>query len=177
MIRARLLIGFILVALLPVMGVGIGTYIVGYQNGRQQSIDRLESVAARKESAVQVWIQSLQQELQVASRTDYSPKLVGNALKLSNENTSYSWYNDLVRKRLLNFVDQSPQIEEFFLIDLKGVVVVSTNPVRENKIYSDFIFDTQGLGNPYTQLPFLWDSVNTDQNPLKAASDLSLIHI
>ena len=106
MIRARLLIGFILVALLPVIGVGIVTYIVGYDNGRQQSIDRLESVAARKELSVQVWIQSMQQELQVASRTDYSPKLVGNALVLSNENASYSWYNDLVRKRLQFFVDQ-----------------------------------------------------------------------
>jgi len=171
MIRARLLIGFVLVALLPVMGVGIGTYVVGYQNGRQQSIDRLESVVARKELAIQVWVQSLQQELQVASRTDYSPKLVSNALRLSNENASYSWYNNLVRKRLQYFVDQSSQIEELFLIDLKGEVVVSTDPVREHKNYSDFIFDTQGLINPYTQLPFLWDSVNEDQDSLTAASD------
>ena len=68
MIRARLLIGFVLVALLPVIGVGISTYLVSYQNGRQQSIDRLESVAARKELAIQVWVQSLEQELQVVRR-------------------------------------------------------------------------------------------------------------
>jgi len=171
MIRSRLLLGFILVALLPVMGVGIGTYIVGYQNGRQQSIDRLESVAARKELAIQVWIQSLQQELRVASRTDYSPNLVSNAIKLSNENTSYNWYNDLVRKRLQYFTDQSSQIEELFLIDLKGDIVVSTNPTREQKNYSDFIFDTQGLNNPYTQLPFIWDPVNENLDSLTAGSD------
>ena len=99
MIRVRLLVGFVLVTLLPVLGVGIGTYLVSYQNGRQQSIDRLESVAARKELAIQVWTQSLQQELQIASKTDYSPKLVSNALSLSNEGVAYSWYNNLVRKR------------------------------------------------------------------------------
>lgn len=177
MIRARLLIGFILVALLPVIGVGIVTYIVGYDNGRQQSIDRLESVAARKELSVQVWIQSMQQELQVASRTDYSPKLVGNALVLSNENASYSWYNDLVRKRLQYFVDQSSQLEELFLINLKGDVVVSTDHVREDISYSEFIFDSQGLGNPNIQLPFFWDSEDEGLNNSTVVSDHSSVFI
>lgn len=157
MIRVRLLIGFILVALLPVIGMGIGTYIVGYQNGRQQSIDRLESVAARKELAIQVWVKSLQQELQVTSQTDYSPKLISNVLKLSKENTSYGWYNNLVRKRLQYFVDRSSQFTELFLIDLQGKVIVSTNLDLENRSYSDFIFTEQELSKPYTQLPFLWD--------------------
>jgi nitrate/nitrite-specific signal transduction histidine kinase len=169
MIRARLLVGFVLVALLPVIGVGIGTYIVSYQNGRQQSIDRLESVAARKELAIQVWIQSLQQELQVASQTDYSPKLVSNALKLSNESTSYDWYNNLVRKRLQYFVDQSSQLDELFLVDLAGAVVVSTDPAREHKTFTEFVFDPPGLANNYTQLPFLWDSA--DGSPVLSTTD------
>lgn len=171
MIRARLLIGFVLVALLPVIGVGISTYIVSYQNGRQQSIDRLESVAARKELAIAVWVQSLQQELQVASRTDYSPKLVSNALNLSNENASYTWYNNLVRKRLQYFVGQSSQIKDLFLVDLKGDVIVSTNPDRERKNYKDFISDSQDLNNPHTQFPFQWDSTITGGIPLTTDSD------
>lgn len=173
MIRARLLIGFVLVALLPVIGMGISTYIVSYQNGRQQSIDRLESVAARKELAIQVWVQALQQELQVASQTDYSPKLVSNALKLSNENTSYAWYNNLVRKRLKYFVDQSSQFEEMFLINNRGEVIVSTNIERERKNYSDFIFYPQELTVAHTQLPFLWDSENANRDVQLDDSDRS----
>lgn len=154
MIRIRLLIGFVLVALLPVIGVGIGTYIVSYQNGRQQTMDRLESVAARKELALQVWIQSLQQELQVASRSDYAPKLVSNALALSNEDASYSWYNNLVRKRLQFYVGQSAQFEEMFLIDLNDKVIVSTDPARENKTSVEFIYSNWDISRPYIQLPF-----------------------
>ena len=154
MIRVRLLIGFVLVALLPVIGVGIGTYIVSYQNGRQQTMDRLESVAARKELALQVWVQSLQQELQVASRSDYAPKLVSNALALSNENASYSWYNNLVRKRLQFYVGQSAQFEEMFLIDLNGKVIVSTDAAREGKISEEFIQTDWDISLPYIQLPF-----------------------
>ncbi len=160
MIRARLLVGFVLVALLPVIGVGISTYLVSYQNGRQQSIDRLESVAARKELAIQVWVQSLEQELQIASQTDYSPKLVSNALKLSNESLSYAWYNNLARKRLKYFVDQSSQFEEIFLINNSGKVAVSTNIEREGKDYSDFIFYPQELTAPHIQFPFPWETQN-----------------
>ena len=161
MIRARLLIGFVMVALLPVIGVGISTYLVSYQNGRQQSIDRLESIAARKELAIQVWVQDLQQELQVASQTDYSPKLISNALKLSNEELYYTWYNDLVRKRLKYFVDQSAQFEEMFLINDSGEVVVSTHIEREQKGYSEFIVYPAELISPYIQFPFLWETRNT----------------
>jgi len=163
MIRARLLIGFILVALLPTIGVGIGTYIVSYQSGRQQSIERLESVAARKELAIQVWFQSLQQELKVASQTDYSPKLIDNALVLANENQSYTWYNNLVRKRLQYFVDRSDQIDEIFLINLDGKVVVSTNLERENTDYRGFILNDHELNTPFTQLPFNQNPTNETQ--------------
>ena len=177
MIRARLMVGFVLVALLPVLGVGIGTYMVSYQNGRQQSIDRLESVAARKELTIQVWIQSLQQELQVAAKTDYSPKLVSNALKLSNDGANYAWYNNLVRKRLQSFVDQSSQMAELFLVDLDGDVVVSTDPDRERKNYRDFIVGLPDLGNNTTQLPFLWDSAGEGILPLKTDADRSSVFV
>lgn len=177
MIRARLLVGFVLVALLPVIGVGIGTYMVSYQNGRQQSIDRLESVTARKELAIQVWNQSLQQELQVAAQTDYSPKLVSNALKLSNENNSYAWYNNLVRKRLQLFVDQSPQLDELFLVDLDGDVAVSTDLERENKNSRDFFVGPLELDKNYIQLPFLGDPTPDDQLGVIAESDRSSVFV
>jgi len=176
MIRARLLIGFVLVALLPVIGVGISTYLVSYQNGRQQSIDRLESVAARKELAIQVWVQSLEQELQVASQTDYSPKLISNALKLSNEELYYTWYNDLVRKRLKYFVDQSAQFDEMFLVNNKGEVVVSTHIEREAKSYGEFIVYPAELTAPHIQFPFLWEAPNaTAVGQTDAASAFVLI--
>ena len=154
MIRERLLWGFVLIALVPLLGVGVATSLVSYYNGRQQSVDRLESVAARKELAIQTWAQSLQQELQVVSQTDYSPKFVSTAMRLSNEGKQYTWYNSLVRKRLRALVDQSSQFEELFLLDLQGRVVVSTDATREGKVYGGTPAFRRGLAGPVTWLPF-----------------------
>lgn len=154
MIRERLLWGFVLIALLPLLGVGLGTSLVSYTSGRQQSLDRLESIAARKELAIRTWSQSLQRELQVVAQTDYSPGLVGTALRLANEGKRYDWYNSLVRKRLLALVGQSSQFEELFLLDLQGRVVVSTDAAREGSSYAAAEEFRRGLSGPVTRLPF-----------------------
>jgi len=153
-IRARLLVGFVVIALLPVIGVGIGTFFVSYQNGRKQAIDRLGSVAALKELAVNDWIRSLHQELVMASQTDCSPKYIHVVLRLARDNKVYAFYNRWMRKRLLTFVEQSPHLEELFLLDLQGDVVLSTDPAREGKTYYDQAFFQQGLTGSYTRLPF-----------------------
>jgi signal transduction histidine kinase len=154
MIRKRLLVWFVVIALLPVIGVGISTSLVSYLNGRQQSIDRLESVAARKELAIQGWVESLQQDLLFASQTDCSPQFVNTALRLGNEDKEYAWYYSLVRRQLEAFVNQSPRIEELFLVDLQGEVVVSTDVAREGQVYYNQALFQRGLRAPATQLPF-----------------------
>jgi putative methionine-R-sulfoxide reductase with GAF domain len=154
MIRKRLLVWFVLIALLPVIGVGFGTSLVSYLNGRQQSIDRLESVAARKELAIRGWAESLQDELLFASQTDCSPAFVNTTLRLGNEDKQYAWYFNLVRKQLAAFVNHSPRIEELFLIDLQGEVVVSTDVAREGQSYYGHPLFHQGLIQPTTRLPF-----------------------
>ena len=167
MIRKRLLVWFVVIALLPVIGVGIGTSLVSYLNGRQQSIDRLESVAARKELAIQGWVESLQQELLFASQTDCSPQFVNTTLRLGNEDKEYAWYYNLVRKQLQVFVNQSPRIEELFLMDLQGEVVVSTDVAREGQIYNRQALFQRGLLGPATQLPFHSpDSVSDSEGAL-----------
>ena len=154
MIRRRLLVWFVVIALLPVIGVGIGTSLVSYVNGRQQSIDRLESVAARKELAIQGWVELLQQELLAASQTDCSPKFVNTALRLGNEGKAYDWYTTLVRKQLEGFVQRSSRIDELFLVDLRGDVVVSTDREGEGHTYYNEDLFQRGLREPGTQLPF-----------------------
>jgi signal transduction histidine kinase len=157
MIRKRLLVWFVVIALLPVIGVGISTSLVSYNNGRQQSIDRLESVAARKELAIQGWAESLQQELLFASQADCSPQFFSTALRLGNEDKEYAWYYTLTRKQLEAFVSQSTRLEELFLVDLQGDVVVSTDVAREGQSYQGVALFQQGLLAPATQLPFRSD--------------------
>ena len=166
MIRFRLLIGFILVGLLPVIGVGIGTYYVNYQNGLEQTIDKLESISARKELSIQTWLRSLTRELQVAAQTDYSPKLIINSLKLSNDGNDYTWYNNLVRKRLFYFLGSSENITEIFLMDLSGRIVVSTNPDTENRNYSKYLSILNNQIKSYVEMPFERSHISTEGDGL-----------
>ena len=111
-------------------------------------------MAARKELAIQGWVESLQQDLLFASQTDCSPQFVNTALRLGNEDKEYAWYYNLVRRQLQTFVSQSPRIEELFLVDLQGEVVVSTDVAREGQIYYNQALFQRGLLAPATQLPF-----------------------
>jgi len=165
MIRVRLLVGFVLVALLPVIGVSIGTSLVSYYTGRQQSIDRLASVAARKELAILGLVETLEQDLIFASQTG-STELIDTVLRLGNRDTRYTWYLDLARKQLQGSIAQSPRLDELFLVDLQGEVVVSTDPGREGAAYRDWTLFEDSIKAPSTQLPFHPVSTAVEARPV-----------
>jgi len=160
-IRARLLVCFVLMTILPALGISAGSVAVGYYNGRQQAIDRLESVAALKESTIRGWIHALQEELVIASNTDCAFERISVVLNLAQDNKYYDFYNKAVRRRLQGFVGQSPQLQELFLLDLCGRVALSTDVAQEGKDHSDQPYFQMGLAGPYAQLPFYAD--DTDQ--------------
>ena len=159
-IRARLLIGFVLMTLLPTIGVSVGTVAVSYISGRRQAIDRLESVAALKGQEVQEWIHALQSELVIASNTDLASERISVLLTLANDDRYYDFYHKAVRKRLQGLVQQSQQLEELFLLDVQGRVALSTDLSQEGRVYVDQRYFQQGLSGPYVQLPF--DGANRD---------------
>jgi signal transduction histidine kinase len=156
-IRTRLLVCFVLMTLLPAIGISVGSGIVGYYNGRRQAIDRLGSVAALKESALQNSVQSLHEELVIASNTDCAFERISVVLDLAQDNKYYEFYNKAVRKRFHGLVGQSPHLHELFLVDLRGQVALSTDLSQEGKDYSNQAFFQNGLVGPYTQLPFQSD--------------------
>ena len=62
-IRSRLFTSYALVTLATAVAIGVATILISYFAGRQQAVQRLESVSARKESAIRDWTHSLEQEL------------------------------------------------------------------------------------------------------------------
>jgi oligopeptide/dipeptide ABC transporter ATP-binding protein len=111
-------------------------------------------VAALKESALRNWVQSLHEELVIASNTDCAFERISVVLNLAHEDKFYEFYNKAVRNRFLGLVGQSPQLQELFLVDLQGRVALSTDLAHEGLDYSDQDFFREGLARPYTQLPF-----------------------
>jgi nitrate/nitrite-specific signal transduction histidine kinase len=153
-IRARLLIGFVLMALFSAVGISLGSVIIGYFNGRQQALDRLESVAALKELEVSVWVGSLQNELLVALNEQYTSERASVVLDLANANKYYLFYFKAMQMRLRRLTEQSQYLQGISLLDLGGQVVLSTDEQQEREDCLGQIFFQRGLEGPYVQLPF-----------------------
>jgi len=71
-IRARLLIGFVLMATLSAIFISAGSIVVGYLNGQKQTRNRLDSVALSKELQISAWTDGLQNELTAILTEEYA---------------------------------------------------------------------------------------------------------
>ncbi len=153
-IRGRLLVSFVVIALLPGIAISAGAIVLGFYNGRQQALDRLVSVAALKEIEINTWTQSLQNELVVVLNEEYALDRARVVLDLARENKYYDYFNKAMRSRLQRFANQSQQIEELLLMDVQGQVVLSTDAASEGKIATDQGLVVAGLNGAHARLPF-----------------------
>ena len=157
-IRGRLLVSFVLIALLPAVAIGAGAIVVGFYNGRQQALDRLESVAALREIELNTWTRSLQSEQIAALNEEYALDRARIVLDLAQHGKYYDYFNMALRYRLQRLAMQSERIDELFLVDLQGRVVLSTDAAREGSGVAGESFFEEGLGGTYSHLPFGPDS-------------------
>ncbi len=126
-IRNRLLVSFILITLFPALGLSTGSIIVGYYNGRQQALSRMELVAALKDLEIQAWVTRVQNELSAAMNEEFAAERASVVLNLAYRDRYYQTYNKAMRTRLRLFVSQSAHIKELFLVDRNGRVALSTD--------------------------------------------------
>ena len=159
-IRSRLLAGFVLMALVTAIGISIGSVVLGCYNGHRQALDRLQSVAALKESELSFWLGSLRHELVAPLSQEFAQNRPRIVLFLARDHSYYDFYHKATRRHFAQFVTQAAQLRELFLVDLQGQVVLSTNPEYEGLDYSDHLFFRQALIAPTAQLLFfseLWE--------------------
>lgn len=153
-IHSQLRFGFISMALFPAIAISIGTVIIGYVSWRSQAINRLESVAALKETRIVAWFQDLQDNLLVVLNEEYAVERATVVLTLANTNKYSSIYQKAMRMRFQRFIEQGQVFDEIFLLDLTGRVILSTTTAGEGVNYDSWPFFIQGRGRPYIQLPF-----------------------
>ncbi|MBE2271845.1 MAG: GAF domain-containing protein, partial [Anaerolinea sp.] len=153
-IRTRLLISFVLMALLSAVGVTISAVVIGYANGNQQIIDRLESVVARKALEIQVFLDSLDSELVRALNEPYAPERANVVLDLANRHKFYDFYTSALRQRLIRFTAQSDLLESITLLSRDGRPILSTDPVYEVDLCLPPDLFQQGLGAPAVQISY-----------------------
>jgi GAF domain-containing protein/HAMP domain-containing protein len=153
-IRVRLLIAFVLVALLPVLIISLSAGAQGIQSDRDQAFNRLETVTILKEVEIKDFIRNSQITLANALNTEDQ---LGNVHSLiQNEPTSqlYREAHQRLQDHFEQLIDQNQRLEELFLMDSQGQVVVSTDPIQEGEILNDQVYFQEGLKGVYVAPPF-----------------------
>lgn len=154
-IRARLLISFVALALLLATLVGASAVVTGFQSGRRQVITQLDAVAALKESEINAWVGGMQRELTAmlfGDETSWQASvLLGGE---SPDSVDYQIAHNRLLTRFQQSVKLTGSFEKIFLIDLRGRIVLSTDPAQEGQPRSNEIYFQRGLGGPYVLSPF-----------------------
>jgi len=150
----RLLIGFVLMALLSAVGIAAGSSIVGYLNGQKQARNRLDSVALSKELQINTWADGVQNKLAAILIEEHDAERAAIVLTLARDHQYYAYYASGMREQLRLFAAQAPKIWELFLLDLDGQVILSTNEEREGMVDSNQLYFQHGLSETFLQLPF-----------------------
>ncbi len=153
-IRSRLQVGFVLMAMIPAIGISVGSIVLGYYNGQKQTQDRLQSVAALKESEIDFWLASLRNELVAPMNPEFAQDRPRIVLFLARNHIYYDFYHKATRRHFSKYIDQADQLQELFLLDVQGQVVLSTDLEHEGLDYSNQPFFQQGLIAPTVQPPF-----------------------
>jgi GAF domain-containing protein/HAMP domain-containing protein len=166
-IRTRLLIAFVLTVLLPVLAIAIGVVLIDLTRGQQQMNDHLESVATLKEAEINVWLDTLQSDLDSILYetlvTDLVSWVVPEGPALALHDTAYP----NLKLRFLNLIEQRHTFQEVFLMDAHGKVVVSTDAAQEGKLYNTQSYFQEALKGPFVSPPFY--SVSSGQMTIIAA--------
>jgi len=152
MLRFRLLTGYVLMVLIAAVGISAGTFYLGVENARAQTVNQLTSVSQQKILMVDAWKTRLQSELYAALSEEYALDRIQSLLQLDQYERYSTYFASAVRVRLNGYVMNSIHIHEIFLLDREGNVILSTNIDREGENYYFDPFYMRGIEKPALQL-------------------------
>jgi len=152
MLRFRLLTGYVLMVLIAAVGISAGTFYLGVENARAQTVNQLTSVSQQKILMVDAWKTRLQSELYAALSEEYALDRIQSLLQLDQYERYSTYFASAVRVRLNGYVMNSIHIHEIFLLDREGNVILSTDIDREGENYYFAPFYMRGIEKPALQL-------------------------
>lgn len=149
-LRNRLLLAFILLAILPVLLTGIVASVISANGLRAEAFNRLDAVASQKENEIKTLLKVLQTNLDLVSEDGETQKTILTLLQNLSEGEVDK---GPARRDLVSFIGKTGYFTEVFILDNEGVIVLSTNETQEEKIQGNQEYFIQGLTAPYITPP------------------------
>lgn len=131
-IRSRLLVAFVALVLTSAIALSVVSITVGIPSGRKQVVDQLESVATIKEAELNTWLNNIRYDVAAAMIGSDTIEAMQLVLDLEGKPADEAAYA-LLHERWEALVQESPRIDELFLMDQNARVVLSTERAREGR--------------------------------------------
>lgn len=152
-IRDRLWAFLTFNTLMAIALITVALALISWQQELDQSVNQLETVATFKESQMNNWLDQAQLLLNVPlPQSDISCLLVEIIPPCQPEA-----YESLLAQ-LQVMLESSNHFDEFFVMDRYGIVLISTRPEQEGKIFANRPFFTAGLIGEHIESP-IYDPV------------------
>lgn len=148
-IRTRLLISFGAIALSVAAAISVASGLMLYQNGQRQVMTQLESAATMKERDIQDWLDALASDMTALLNTERTAEQALVVLQVSPTSGSYNYARQQLTGRFRAHMEQTGWLDEVFILDPQGKVILSTDPSREGQVDAGQAYASQGLLGPY----------------------------
>src|SRR5262245_29855646 len=143
-----LLIAFLSLTLVPLISISAVTTWRQYEHSRAQILNQLTSIATLKEAEVRTWFNSLSPTIELLAA---DPRIRTSAAAMANARKMAASSQAALQDALSM---PGGKFAELFLMDVHGLVTITTNPARQGNSYDIQPFFQNGLSTPYTQSPF-----------------------
>ncbi|MBL8049734.1 MAG: GAF domain-containing protein [Anaerolineales bacterium] len=149
-LRSRLLLAFILLAILPVLLTGSIATAVSAQGLRNDVFDELQSVTILKENAVKDWLDVVQLNLGLVFEDRVARQSIYAFLQ---DDPNIALSQNQLRYELVDFNNRTNYYTEIFVMDRNGTIILSTDRLQEGKIQINQSFFQEGFKDKYISPP------------------------
>ncbi len=165
-IRARLLLAFTLLGILPILSISFLTFVQGWQAGRQAAVERLTLMAQFKGVQVEAWVDGLRADLYAAWDTsgagplalymlDYYARVQKGETLVFPANVQVQL--EIVLKR---HISGRETVQNMMVLSRTGQVVGTSNDKLRGWNYSQESFFRAALEQEYTDLAWYLPGLN-----------------
>lgn len=161
-LRSRLILWFLVVALIPLLSVGLISYSQRAVSIKNRELNKLLAIRDLKAEQVRSWIRYRIIDIETISMTPEIQDLVDTADFIHNETASQS-LTDRIRRLLLRYVTNYPDYDELFILHpMSGKIVISTDKSLEGEIRKDNAYFTEPvkIHRPYIKDIYISQTIN-----------------
>ncbi|MCP4544550.1 MAG: response regulator [Chloroflexi bacterium] len=150
-LMVRLVASFLLLSVVTVGLVAAIAYSNAIKLLEQSLFEQLGTVATFKAEELNLWVRERQQDVHAITR---SPQIQRHGKILLNHQASEPEYQsayDLLSEQLSSLAIGKPDLEEIFILDADGLVVLSTNSAHQGQLENGAKYFIQGQSATFVQ--------------------------